>query len=295
MLVYNELPTVFPWYDKLEKQSRYTENAMNTADFSLINPRNALLPFQFKVPLSNTQKPTKWEIMGCDNELAIDISNNIPVLKGKILSDGIYVYYNGESLMFDGISGIVSLDIPSGRYYSRMTFPNNTKYFSEMFFVPNDSFKLGEANNYLRIDFWNTCDIAPIMYQAAPNVFFKQTIYVDSFVHASEPEVEQEGERDAKEQLIPTFQKMVVKYRFTAVVADFVKIALSSLQIHDNVFLTTNKSIRSGQIEHLNAVSAIETGGALSTVDVVMEQTVMVKSACCSNMDTPINPVPSEW
>lgn len=49
MLLYNELPTVFPWYDKIGKQQRYRENAAKMCDYRLLNPRDRLLPFQFKI------------------------------------------------------------------------------------------------------------------------------------------------------------------------------------------------------------------------------------------------------
>lgn len=274
MLIFNELPTAFPWYDKQGKQQRYRENAKQLCDYKLISPNNGLLPFQTITP-TGTGIPTSWQIMTTCGDLAIDISNNIGKLKATETADGVYIEYAGDVLTFLRQSVPENLSVPQGAYYSVITFADEKKIFSEIFYCVPD------LSAYMKIEFWNGCDISPIMYAKG----FKQIIYIDSFVHTSEPEIEQDGERDGDDQIIPTFQKMVVKYRFSTMVPDYMKIALTSMQMHDEVYLTTENGTRTGKIERLTTSSTIETSGAYSTVDVVMEQAIITRTACCENME----------
>lgn len=408
MYIFNELPTAFPWYDKLDKQQRFRENARQACDYRLISPLDGLLPFQFKVdytlannifdpdtvfiddsyvvatdgtfntlpldpllqartgfipvtpgmsihfrtretfnnrcafydpdyvfvsgvsdapgttgivnvpagaafvvfnvsktlatrdydkfvfaltldepaPVMTPGNVTNWSIASCCGEIEIDLAPNIADRLGiKSFKDGIRVYYKGEALSVDSYGSVLkSLDLPPGTYYSKVEFSRGDTYYSEVFTVPDDRFKIGERSRYMRIDFWNDCDIEPIMYNDGEGGW-KQYTYVDSYIHASEPEVEEDGERDGNDMLIPTFQRMVVRYRFSAVVPDFVKIALVSMQIHDNVFVTTENDTRSGRVERMSSSATVGDNGAYSTLDVVLEQYVLVKNSCCTDMD----------
>lgn len=281
MLIFNELPTAFPWYDKKEKQQMYRENARQSCPYKLISPNNALLPFQIQLPVDIVQQAEKWEIMTAGGQ-SIDISNNLPLLGGYMLTDGLYLVYKGGVLEFVTNAGSEQLLLPPGMYYGRITFPSGAQYFSEKFTVPMDSFGVGEKNRFVQFDYWNNCDIAPIVYRDG----FKQTIYLDTFVHASEPEITVDGTNDGQDTQVPTFQKLAVRYRLEDVVPDFVKIALVSMQMHDNIFLTTANEVRAGEIENITSTTQIEDNGAFSTVTLVLEQRVLVKESCCGNMAT---------
>lgn len=221
---------------------------------------------------------SSWVIKSlCGTE--IDISINTGALSTAMYSDGIRVFYNGSQLYFRTNTGDVVLKIPEGSYYSILEFQNGDTYFSEVFTVPEDGLE-----NYMKIEFWNSCDIAPIAYNNGAGGW-KQTMYIDSFIHASDPEVEEDGERDGNDMLIPTFQRMVVRYRFSAVVPDYMKIAIVSLQLHDNVWITTENETRSGRADRLSTSTSIDDNGAYSTIDAIIDQYVMVKKACCSNID----------
>lgn len=273
-LIYNELPTGFPWYDNLQKQRRFTENAANNCDYKLICPDDALLPFQFVVPDGFTQ-PTKWEVMTMCGDVAIDLSTNIPKIKARQTQEGIYVYYSGDALKFIASTGAVNLQMPEEMYYSKITFADGTEFFSEVFTPTHD------LSGFVKLEFWNGCDLQPIMYNG---IVWKQLIYLDTFIHTGEPEIEEDGERDGEDTLIPTFQKMTIKYKFTALVPDFLKIAITSMQIHEEVYLTTGNGVRTGKIERMTTTVTVESGGAYSTVDVSLEQLIMSRDACCENM-----------
>ena len=109
-------------------------------------------------------------------------------------------------------------------------------------------------------------------------------MYLDTFVHASEPEVEEDGEQDGDQRQIDRFQRMIVSYRFSVAVPDFMKIAITSLTMHSSVNVVTPKGVRSGSISDITISSNIEDDGAYSKVDVKLEETVMVKHGCCENM-----------
>lgn len=275
MTIYNELPTAFPWYDKKEKQQRFRENAQKLCDYRLISPRTGLLPFEIRFNQNVTQ-PLNWELYDLNDNMVLSLAFNIPALKGIQMEEGFYCYYKGEPLIFHtGVRPDMPLKLPIGAYYSVLTFEDDVKYYSEVFTVVEDLTK------YIKIEFWNEGDISPLMYKASG---WKQVVYIDSFVHVMEPEIEEDGERDGTDQLIPTFQRMTVKYRFSVMVPDYMKVALTSLQMHDNVYLTTDNGNRSGKIERMTTTATVENSGAYSTVDVILEQLLLLKQSCSDEM-----------
>lgn len=407
-MIYGELPTVFPWYDDIRKQNRFKVNSEWSCDFKLITPRDALLPFQIKIPyrtnadksifdkdnpnnivtnnrmvvfdggfivdndyqrtihipvISNstlfiktnevipdllafydgakifissivgnalteveilTPANAKYIVVNFSNDkntrlsdlLMFSITRTLAneVMPGNIVSwkvytlsgleininntvnkdnlhsnnyiDGMRVYYFGEKLVFPSPNApgtYNDFDLSPGSYYSVIEF-ENAIYYSEVFTVPNNRFRLNEPNEFMRVDFWNTCDIAPIMYDAGEDSFWKQYVYIDAYVYASDPEIEIDGERDSDDLIVPTFQRMVTKYRFQSLVPDYLKIALVSIQMHDNIELTTENSVRRGKVDRMSTDTAIVNDGAYSSVNVIFDQYVMTKKACCTNM-----------
>lgn len=277
-MIHKELPTVFPWYSNIRNQNRYRENASKACGYKLISPKNSLLPFQILGETNETI--SSWKIYTlCGIE--IDITNNISKILRRTYVDGRRLYYRGDELLS---SAGTPLRLEANSYYSVIT-TNRNRHYSEVFCVPQDSFQVQERSNYIKIEFWNSCDIAPIMYKDGSETPWKQVIYIDTFIHTSEPEVEEDGERDGNDMLIPTFQRMVVRYRFTALVPDFVKIAITSLQMHDNIEVTTERDGRSGRVDRISATSSVDDSGAFSIIDVLLDQLVMTKTACCSNME----------
>lgn len=246
--------------------------------------------FVFSISLSEIPKLTPgaitgWSVISGCGGITIDLTDNVEYsLFTKNYADGLRVYYRGDALYVPGYSSSRKMDLPEGMYYSTIEFESGDIYFSEIFTIPGDRFKAGERSRYMKIEFWNDCDIEPIMYRDGSGTW-KQHLYIDSFIHASEPEVEEDGERDGNDMLIPTFQRMVVRYRFSAVVPDFIKIALVSMQIHDNIFIATENNTRSGKVERMSSSATVGDGGAYSTLDVVLEQYVLVKNSCCTNME----------
>lgn len=277
-LIYNELPTAFVWYDKIEKQQRYRENAQKATSYKLISSNGRMLPFQFRLNSNLTLGPTDWQLYRAyDDVLVASMSTYLSSLHGIRLDTGLYVTFNDDvDLQFTLTEGGATVEaMPPDCYYSVITFPDGIKHYSEVFMM------VADLSKYIKIQYWNSCDIDPIAYS---NTLFKQLVYLDTFIHSSEPEIEEDGERDGQDQIVPTFQKMIVKYRFSIMVPDYMKIAIISMQMHDNVLLTTENGIRTGNIEKMTTSSTIEASGAYSTVDVLLEQLLVSKDACCSEI-----------
>lgn len=407
-MIYGELPTVFPWYDDIRKQNKYKRNSEWSCPFRLITPRDALLPFQIKIPYKTNEDKSIFDKNNPNNivsnsrlnasdgtfvsdseyqrtifipinpggsifittrlpmsdlitfydeskifisgisgntersrqlivpnnahfivvnfskyrdtrasdllffsvtrtqadevtpgdvvswniytESGLQISIDLGINKSKIhrrnYADGIRVFYYGERLLFQKNNyALVDLNLMPGNYYSVIEF-ENAIYYSEMFTVPNNRFRIAEPNEFMRVDFWNNSDIAPVMYQPGDGDVWRQYVYIDSYVYASDPEIEIDGERDENDLIIPTFQRLVTKYRFSALVPDFLKTALVSIQMHDNIEITTENSIRSGKVDRMTSDTAIEGDGAYSSIDIVFDQYVMTKRSCDENMST---------
>lgn len=282
-MLYNELPVSFPWYNKIEKQNRYNEHTGGICDYQLISPVDALLPFEFYKQPAGTSLPSAWEVFEINTQnLIADISANIGLLYRVIREGREYFCYHGEQL--------AGLALPAGYFYSRMTFADGTFFYSEMFHVPESLFYIANDSNidFLKLVWYNNSDLRPIFYnnkdsQGIPK--FKNVLYLDTFIHASEPELTEDGARDGNDELITTFQKVVIPYRITVLVPDFVKKALCVMPMHDVIKVVTKRGVRAGSLESVKINTALEVSGALSVVDILFNADVaMVKKGCADNM-----------
>jgi len=269
-MLFNELPTAFPIYDKIEKQTRYHFNDFKTNYDVLISPANALLPFQFRIPLEEAKPVQRVLLVKECSGIELDITEYIS-FNYYNLESGYYIKYFGEE--FNTPDAFLML--PSN-YYLKIVFSENIIYYSEVFKVPEERFKVGEENKYLKIEFCSNSDLNPISYKDE----WKQIIYLDTFIYKSEPDVEEDGSKDGVNNTIPNFQKLTLRYNFAVLVPDYLKIALVSLQIHDKINIVSNNSIRSGLIDDCEVTFQDEAGGLISEVSVKFIQYIITKNAC---------------
>jgi hypothetical protein len=285
MSLYNELPIVFPWYEKQEQQDRYRENVDGTCSFKLISPKNSLLPFQFRKPKTLTL-PNSWEIFEAQSMASVAvITGALPDVVFSSMAQNDYFTFPGTP--------IAGLTLAPGYYFSIMRFPEGSQYYSEVFFVPDSgAFNVQDDDfiPFLKFVFYNNNDMPPILYaQESPSggSFFKQVFYLDSFITASEPEIVEDGTKDGNDELIPTFQKAIINYRITTDASEFLKKAISLLPMCDSLDLTTKLGIRTGPIEKITVDSVPEGNGAISIVDLVFQETVaIIKKGCGNDMAT---------
>ena len=80
---------------------------------------------------------------------------------------------------------------------------------------------------------------------------------------------------------------MTLKYKFLDIVPDFLKIAIVSLQIQDNVLIVSDNQ-RSGIISRVSVNAENDENIGMSVVDVTFEDDVLTKTAC-NNNNTLIN------
>lgn len=281
-MIYKELPISFPWYDNIQQQNRYNENVEPFCDYKLITPRDALLPFQFYKTDVSGALPTAWKIYNINTGIEVaDLATDIATLHRIVLEGREYFTYYGQAL--------TSLNLATGYYHSRMSWADGSFKYSEMFHVPEKSFLLaGDGNvDYLKLVWYNMNDLNPIYYNnygvdMLPK--FKQVVYLNTFVTASEPEILEDGERDGTDELVPTFQKGIIAYRITDLVPDFLKKALVLMQMHDYAGLTTKRSVRTGKMDTLKVNSALDASGALSIVDIIFHEAILLKKGCGENM-----------
>jgi hypothetical protein len=281
-MLYNELPVAFPWYDKLEKQNRYNEHTGTICDYQLVTPADALLPFEFyKTP--GGALPTIWEVFEINSQnLVSDVSANIVLLFRVVREGREYICYHGEQL--------AGLAMPPGYYYSKMSFPDGSLFYSEMFHVPESLFYIANDANieFLKLSWYNNSDVRPIFYNNLNGqgiAKFKNVLYLDTFIHASEPEITEDGTRDGNDELIPTFQKVVIPYRITIAVPDFIKKSLAVMPLHNFIRVITKQGVRNGFLESVKINTALEASGALSIVDILFYGDIAItKKGCTDNM-----------
>lgn len=291
-MLFPELPIPFPFFDSKEKQARYNINSDEPCGPYLITPKDALLPFQIRKNLTS-EIPSTAEIFHTeDDTLFEDVTVGlIPLLHFTSLESWDYITHLGDRLPGGGIG---YLDMPPGEYYVKLSFPNGEEYFSENFRVPLERFGILDLTSckFIKLEWSNPSDISPIHYDSNSSIRLVNRLYLDSIIKNTEPEVEQEGTRNGDNELIPSFQKVTVKYRISDVVPDFLKLAISTIPIHDNIVLTTEYGKRSGQIYRVSTVSqAEETGGYFSDVDILFEQDlVLIRRGCDDNMIPPVCP-----
>ncbi len=280
MTVFTELPTAFPWYRNILNQFRYRDKP---AEYRFISPRNALLPFEF---WRAGAAVATWTIHTPDGANVATI-NTLTLIRSQTREGRKYFYYGGEAL--GTTAG--NLNLAPGFYYSRISFlPGTDIFYSEMFCVPACSFEVGQTAEmeFLKLEWWNSSDMRPIFYNDLKEdgtPYFKNVVYLDSIIHASEPEIITEGKKDGTDEVVPTFRKAILRYRITELVPDYLKVALVLMQMHDNIIITLPKGLRSGPLKKVVTASATEPGGALSTIDLlIQEDLIIIQKGCGDNM-----------
>lgn len=273
MNIFKELPIVFPFYDSERHLDFRKEN--RTGIFELISPKNALLPFQISLPTGKPQ-PTKWSIISFPSGSEIDITNNLSAVKVYEIAGEKTAVYFGDALQFVFEARNEPLNLPTGFYYSKFYFTDGSYFVSEIFFVPCPAFDAGStAEGFFKIEFWNNHDLKPVIYRDD----WKQILYLKTFVHGSEPTLEEETKKDGFNNEIPVFQKLILKYKFSEVVPDFVKVAIVSLQMQDEVYIETENG-RSGKIDRVWVSTEDDEAIGMSVVTVTFEDDVLIKTAC---------------
>lgn len=274
MKLYDELTTILPFYTNKRNQERFKENVAKNCVMKILSPSNALLPFMLKLPKSSP-KPTSFKIVDL-NGRETDLSNNISKLKAFDFDDFAYCYYNGQELIFKHEDFEQTLDL-KGFYFIELMI-DGIEYFSEIFFMSGEIKTSGFSDRMVKIEFYDESDIEPIRYRNG----FRQVFYLDTFIHTSEPEIEEENEVDGLGGQIPTFSKFTIKQKMEVVVPDFFKNALMTIQMHDEIFVFEQNK-REGKIDRIKITPTADETGASFSVEIVLETDILIKTQCEQN------------
>ena len=398
-MIFNELPIVFPFYDKLEKQHRFRDVADGACAYKLITPRNALLPFQikanynfnedifdrenifnegYKIDLSGNivednnsvitnfinvegyqqlkvrsfagfrvnhyneyeqlissyatpPQQTNWDsfilinlsadtfyitievsrfesrrdydklffsVVNYNKEIkTIDPGNvkhfkiydccggvidiqNVGSVRKELFSDGVRYFYGGDVLRVVSGLSVTQLNLGAGYYYAMIENENGDVFYSENFYVPKNTPSKDEMDNYTKITFWNDSDLSPIVY---PDIkIWKQEFYTEAECYTVQPLYEEEGERDINDEFVSTFKKLIINWMLTDLVPDYLKIALTSLQMHDNVEIKTKS--RFGKANKVSVEIGEENTFGLGSITISIEQYVITQRSCNNNI-----------
>lgn len=275
MKLFNELPTVVPFFTNIKNQNRFKENVRKNCTVPLFSPSDSFLPFVLKLP-KDSPAPTSWKLFDLSGVEAADLSNNIDVLQAFNYDDFSFAYYKGEKLTFQHESVVQDLNM-KGTFYLVFEI-DGQKYFSETFTMCPEIKHNSFSDRFVQVKFWDEKDIEPIRFSEG----FKQWIFLDTFIHESEPQIQSDREIDGKGNEIPTFRKMIIKQKIEVVVPEFIKIALLTVQLHDNVEVF-EKNKRSGMVDRVVVTSASEESGSFATVQINFETDVLMKTVCDDN------------
>lgn len=285
MLVFNEIMTPFPWYDKLEKQNRYKPNCDSVCDYKLITPKNALLPFMLMKP--KTGNITSWQITNLGKGNTINLSGNLTKIHKKAIEGMDYFYYNGSQLVMPNPAGggNVTLNLEPGFYQSVITYAAGPGSTSELLFVPENSFAVGAANDFLKLQWYNTYDLRPFYYSEKTGAipYFINTVYLDTFITTRDPEVSIDSKKDGDDESFPTFQKVTINHTIHAYVPDFLKLALVIMGIHDTISIETAGGIFKGDIKNITTDITTDAPGCMSLVTLKFDQDLAVVNRSCAD------------
>jgi hypothetical protein len=284
------VPGPFPVYDKLQKQNRYRKNcAGQQLDYKLISPKDALLPWQYR-RLTAASEMTTWKIVKVDTGDILDITENIAfgVIHTETLEGYDYFYYGGDGLQFSDDT----LRLTYGYYYFGLEFSDGSAAYSELFFIPEDSFSITDAPeyvNYIKLEWYNLGgDIAPFYYSGLyedDSLIFRCVCYLDSIITESQPVLTQTTAKDGDDQDIPIFQRVDIPYIINTFVPDFLKRAFVLMPLHDTINYTSADGIDSGQFDTVSVTVKSEAPGCMSSVDLSFKQALaVVNRACATNL-----------
>jgi hypothetical protein len=316
-MLFDNFPLPLPWYPLVTLQDRFRQNVAMNAVITQLAPNDGLLPFQFRKPTSS-EYPATWKIKCAENGIlqdyidgysdstVLDISSFslsalevLTLVDADTLIDYDYFIFKNEKNSLSILAALAG-GLPPGVYYMEMDFgtgiPSNPesggKWCSETFRVPSDVFTWdipAEECNYPCFKWSNNSEIAPLHYDSGDDNLFYNLLYLDTWITASEPVYEQTGENDGYNEFHANFQKLIIKYRLSCAIPDYIKIALYAMQLHENKYLFTEHQLRQGEIKNLEISATLSTDGALSFVEMLFEQMVLtVKTNCMEEMAAPV-------
>ena len=132
----------------------------------------------------------------------------------------------------------------------------------------------------IKIEYWNTCDFADILYQTD----WKQRLYIDTEISRPEYPIEIETNKDGEGNDIPEFQRWQKRYKFKLVMPEFLTDALTLATLHDNIYITDKFGESAKVIVGSFLVSVNWVKDCYAECEIQFDVDYFVKSTCCNNL-----------
>lgn len=286
-MLFNELPTAFPWYQKKEYQNRFRQNVSGRYDLlggykpiDLLCPYDAILPFEFYLPepINSNIAPFTWGIYRSEDDSFVQTLNVNQI--DRTYLPGV----NRKYFYHDGRQQNIHLGI--GSYYSVLEFPNGFKQFSEVFQVCDFSVNQLDCP-FLKLEWYNDSDLDPIFYNDKVNgkPRFRNILYLDTFIHEYRPTIEVETTPGGPGVAIPIETIARLPYAIAVCVPAYLNKALVHAQMNDHIFITTaGIEHRTGELQKYNTETEQLLGGVFANITITFEEILVVKTSCANNM-----------
>lgn len=142
-------------------------------------------------------------------------------------------------------------------------------------------------NKYLKIEYWNSCDLGNIYYQGGQHFWF----FLDADVMEPFHEDIEDGQENGEGQFIATYRKQTKRYRIrTGLVSDYLIDAIQRMKLHDHVELT----FKTGEIEQIYNIDVEvewefekQLYQGIVTITFDIDESVLL-TACCNNLTVEI-------
>lgn len=147
---------------------------------------------------------------------------------------------------------------------------------------------------YLKIEWWNSCDLADIVYSVkltlagVINGDYHNVVYLDVDVKKPEYTIDEEAQENHEQTVIIQNQKWTKKYRCEYKAPEFMADALTAMQLHDNIWITLPED-DPRKVKEINvSVEWPEAGGYECFANIIIEWSFenIIKTACCENAET---------
>jgi hypothetical protein len=259
--------TTLPIYDSTAKQY-YERSKHNVPDkiVAIHCPANELPSFQWKDDGDGCASVTNIDLVDMDgNEL--DILSNFAALPTLFaLTSGNYFIYEG---------GTLAAPLECGTYYLKISMDNAIPYYSEWFIVDS-------VDDYLQIDFYNTCDLYNIVYQNG----FRQSMWFKSEPMEEIYPVESEGFKNGEGTFIKTFTRQTKTYQLkTFEMPGYMVDVFNRMKLHLSITITDlvgdTNTIYNLTVEHEWLWDA--NYYALITLTFDYDETAVI-TGCCNNL-----------
>lgn len=143
---------------------------------------------------------------------------------------------------------------------------------------------MATATNYLKLEWWNSCDLGEIYYTGG----YRNRAYFETEVGKPDYQLEQETEPNGEGVDVILSQVRKKIYQFEVYVPEYMVDALVDMALHDNIRITYTNGLYSSAIRNVQVIPNWEemSSDCMATVIVKFQQDdQLVDNSCCTPMD----------